>query len=89
MIDEMKRTTVRENNVHLEIEQSYRDNDLSTMSCQLQSRHVLRPHGKESQIEIALSKTTEKRTSRQFFSMTLTVEEAEKLALNIAPWLNK
>ena len=86
---ENKQTTVRENNVHLEIEQAYKASDLSVMFCQLQSRHVIRDHGPESQIEITVSKSTEKRTARQYFSMTLTKEEAEKLALNIAPWLKK
>ena len=84
---ENKHTTVRENNVYLEIKQAYKANDLSVMFCQLQSRHVIRDHGPESQIEITVSKLTKKRTARQYFSMTLKKEEAEKLALNIAPWL--
>ena len=88
---ENKQTTVRENNRYFEIEQSYKTGAFTSSHCFLQSRFVFNKWSniEESQIELVVSKSTEKRTFKNYFSISLTKEEAEKLALNIAPWLKK
>jgi len=88
--DQGKVTICRENNCIYEIEQSYITHyDLAKMFCQVQARYVNTPERDEAQIELWIKKATEKRTQQLSFSLTLTKEQAEKLALQIAPWLNK